>query len=88
MSSGLVAQVSQFPFQIPDDKLLILVAGGSLGAQKLYKAVLKAIATDPWFVERCVVVIVNGQHLIDANDLPKNHDHIIITDLITEQAIM
>lgn len=88
LSSGLVAQVSQFPFQIPDDKLLILVAGGSLGAQKLYKAVLKATATDPWFVEHCVIVIVNGQHLIDANDLPKNHDHIIITDLITEQAIM
>lgn len=88
LSSDLIKQPSQLPFHIADDKIMILVAGGSLGAQKLYKAVLKATLTDPWFAEHCVMVIVNGQHLITDSDLPTNHDHIIITDLITEQSIM
>ncbi len=88
LSDDLVKQPSSLPFDIPKDKLMILVAWGSLGAQKLYKAVLKATATDPWFAEQCVIVIINGRHLIDSSDLPKNHDHIIITDLITEQAVM
>lgn len=88
LSDDLVKKTTLLPFDIPTDKIMILVAGWSLGAQKLYKAVLKATTTDPWFAEHCTIVIVNWKHLIDDSDLPKNHDHIIITDLITEQAVM
>ena len=88
LSDALVHIPAELPFSIPDDKLVVLVAGWSLGAKKLYEGVLQAIQGDEKFLQDYVFVFVNGQNTIDKKLIPTQADHIIITGLITEQALM
>lgn len=64
---------------------MVLVAGGSLGAKKLYNAVLKARRQDLSLQENYVFVFINGRRLVDPSLVDEG---VIVTDLITDQAIM
>lgn len=88
LSDGLVAPLDNPPFQLPDDKYIVLVAWGSLGAKKLYDGVLRAIQGDQHIAQEYVFVFINGKHIIDSTLYDTDSKHIIITDLITEQAVM
>lgn len=88
LSDALVATPSSLPFVLPQDKRVVLVAGWSLWAKKLYEGVLKAIADNESFAQDYIFVFINGQHIIDTTLIPHNAKHIIVTWLITDQALM
>jgi hypothetical protein len=50
--------------------------------------VLQAIRDDKFCQERCFFIFINGKDTIDKKYLPDDTSHILITDLITEQAVM
>jgi UDP-N-acetylglucosamine--N-acetylmuramyl-(pentapeptide) pyrophosphoryl-undecaprenol N-acetylglucosamine transferase len=88
LSDSLIAKPQHLPFDLPSDKLIVLVAWGSLGSQKLYHGVLEAICDDKFCQEHCFFIFINGKDTIDKKYLPDDTSHILVTDLITEQAVM
>jgi len=88
LSDSLIAKPKYIPFDLPSDKLIILVAGGSLGSQKLYHGVLQAIDNDMFCQKHCFFIFVNGKQTIEKSYLPDDRWNILITDLITDQAVM
>ena len=88
LSDSLVGSWEHIPFDIPSDKYIILVAWGSLGSKKLYHGVLQAIRDDMFCQNNCFFIFINGKENIDQSYLPDDMDHILITDLITEQSVM
>ena len=88
LSEWLIQKPIDQLFDLPKDRLIILVAGGSLWAQKLYHGVLQAIKDDEFFQKNCFFVFINGNNIIEKKYLPDDKSHILITDLITDQAMM
>lgn len=74
---------------LPSSKIQILIAGWSLGAKKLYDAVLSAIRLIPMTRRSSYhFTFVNGHHLIDVRDYKDIENNITITDLLTDQSEM
>lgn len=88
LSEWLIQKPIDQLFDLPKDRLIVLVAGGSLWAQKLYHGVLQAIKDDQFCQKKCFFVFINGNNIIEKNYLPDDMSNILITDLITDQAMM
>jgi UDP-N-acetylglucosamine--N-acetylmuramyl-(pentapeptide) pyrophosphoryl-undecaprenol N-acetylglucosamine transferase len=88
LSDFLIDTTVGIPFILPWDKNIILVAGWSLGSQKLYHGVLEAIYDDAFCKDHCFFVFINGTHTIEKKYLPDDMSNILITDLIIDQAVM
>lgn len=88
LSEWLIQTTIDQWYHLPKDRLIVLVAGGSLWAQKLYHGVLQAIQNDEFCQKKCFFVFINGNNIIEKKYLPDNLSNILITDLITDQAIM
>ncbi len=88
LSDDLLLQPLYLPFSLPNDRYIILVAGGSLWAQKLYQGVLQAIYNDKFCQDHCFFIFINGEKILSKEHLPDNSSNIMITGLITEQAMM
>lgn len=81
-------QLLDFVPPLPDDKIHILVAGWSLGAQKLYRGVLNAVKWLNLNPKDYHIVMINAQHLIDPDEITGYEDVITLTPLITDQSQM
>lgn len=66
----------------------ILIAGGSLGAKKLYLGVLQAIKNLWKKSDQYHFTLINGENLLEEGDLPRHHNNITITWLIKSQQEM
>lgn len=82
-------QLLSFDSLVRDDKIHILVAGGSLGALKLYRGVIDALKLlDRHKRNDYRVVMINAQHLISPDEINGYEDIITLTSLITDQSQM
>lgn len=88
LSDKLVVDLLPLPFVLPSDKHIILIAGGSSGSKKLYEGVLQAIAREKNLQDKYFFIFVNGNHIIDPEYIQGLEQCILITDLITDQAVM
>lgn len=73
---------------IYDNKIHILVAGGSLGAQKLYRGVLNALKGLKLNPTDYHIVMINAQHLISPEEIAGYEDIVTLTPLVTDQSQM
>lgn len=67
------------------DKKVILLNGGSLGAQKLYHASLQALTSITDREQDYACIVINGQHIVDEKTI---HNSVLITKLLTDPSAM
>ncbi len=74
------------------DKKIILLNGGSLGAQKLYHASLQALTSIANREQDYACIVINGQHIVDLkamqNSKFKIQNSLYITWLLTDPSAM
>lgn len=68
-----------------NDKKIILLNGGSLGAQKLYNASLQALTNITDRDQSYACIVINGQHIVDEEIID---DSILINGLLTDPSAM
>ena len=87
LSDQLLVEPSSIPFDLPQEKKIILVAGGSLGSKRLYNALLNIVA-DNSNLQKYHYVLINAQHLIDKDLFAKTKNFITLSWLIKDQSTM